>query len=620
MNRNSDNPTEADKPGDIRRENQYLGGPDGWQKASDANSTPPANCGDADKSACPMSGMSNNPTLPPPSDPTAAKSLPSEGIASPDPSGTHETRRAPNPTFTAPVAVVSTAATPTAAASVPATSDSVTSVAAASVPPTSDSAASNSAASDSVASATATSKSATPTFTTSVAAAPTSAKSAGATSSGRILHIRGVPNAKQKLFFASKARYTAYGGARGGGKSWALRRKLISLCLRYPGIRCLLVRRSYAELKSNHVRPMLSEYRGLVQYRESDKCLFLPNGSSIVLGYCSSGRDTLRYQGQEYDIIAIDEATQLSEYQFSVFKACLRGVGGFPRRMYLTCNPGGVGHGWVKRLFVDRCFRADEHPDDYLFIPAQVYDNPVLLAADPDYVRQLESLPPRLRDAWLLGRWDVFEGQFLPEFQTEIHVCSPQDTPNSLRCFAALDYGFDMLAALLLGADADGRLYVLREVCRSGLTLREAALAVSELCSGAGAEYLTASPDLWNRRQDTGRSGFEVMQAVPGVPPMCAADNRRIPGWRMLREFLSLTDGSPRLRICSCCRVLIQSLPALLCDTDRPEDASDEPHAATHAPEALRYAVMSRFAAYTEQELPDRNFKFPRKSRSLDGF
>ena len=433
-----------------------------------------------------------------------------------------------------------------------------------------------------------------------------------------VLHIRGVPNAKQKLFFASRARYTAYGGARGGGKSWALRRKLVALCLHYPGIRCLLVRRSYAELKANHVDPLLREYARLMTYRETDKRLDLPNRSSIQLGYCSSNRDVLRYQGQEYDIIAIDEATQLNEYQFSIFKACLRGVGAVPRRMYLTCNPGGVGHAWVKRLFIDRAFRPDEDPDDYRFIPAQVYDNPVLTAADPDYVRQLESLPEKLRNAWLLGRWDVFEGQFLPEFRPEVHVAEPDAVPARLRYFAALDYGFDMLAALLLGVDGGGQVWVLREHCQPGLVLGAAAEAVAELCREFPVEYLTVSPDLWNRRQDTGRSGFEIMQAVRGVPPMQPADNRRIPGWRILREYLQVGADGPRLHILRGCRVLCDSLPALLCDAARPEDASDEPHAVTHAPEALRYALMSRFAAAREDDLPDRNFRFPkRKTGSL---
>jgi phage terminase large subunit len=165
----------------------------------------------------------------------------------------------------------------------------------------------------------------------------------------KVLHVRGAPNERQKRFFASRARYTAYGGARGGGKSWALRRKLVGLCLHYPQIRCLLVRRTYAELKSNHVQPLLEEYAGVLEYSEKDKLLRFPNGSYIALGYCASTRDTLRYQGQEYDVIAIDEATQLSEYQFSIFKACLRGTSQAPRRMYLTCNPGGIGHAWVKR-------------------------------------------------------------------------------------------------------------------------------------------------------------------------------------------------------------------------------------------------------------------------------
>ena len=425
-----------------------------------------------------------------------------------------------------------------------------------------------------------------------------------------VLRIPGVPNAQQKKFFASRARYTAYGGARGGGKSWALRRKLAALCLRYPGIRCLLVRRSYAELRQNHLLPLLSEYGGLIAYRESEKRLVFPNGSGISLGYCSSNRDVLRYQGQEYDIIAIDEATQLTEYQFSIFKACLRGVGSYPRRMYLTCNPGGVGHSWVKRLFVDRVFRPNENPDDYRFIPAKVYDNPVLLSADPDYVRQLESLPPKLREAWLMGRWDVFEGQFFPEFSPDLHVCAPDEIPAEIRRFAALDYGFDMLAALLIGVDRNGNLFVLREFCRSGLTLREAGEAVALLCRDAPVDYVVASPDLWNRRQDTGRSGFEIMQAVPGMPPMSAADNRRVPGWRILRQYLSPAGGQS-LRISSVCAELIRCLPALLCDSERPEDASDEPHAVTHAPEALRYAVMSRYGNYRPSEIPDRNFRFP---------
>ncbi len=433
----------------------------------------------------------------------------------------------------------------------------------------------------------------------------------------QVITVSGVPSERQQQFFDSRARFIAYGGARGGGKSWALRRKLTAMCLRYSGLRCLLIRRTLSELKANHVLPFLREYSSLITYSESQKAILFHTGSRIDLGYCDTDYDVLRYQGQEYDIIAIDEATQLSEYRFSVLKACLRGTKKFPRRMYLTCNPGGIGHAWVKRLFIDRRFRAGENPEDYDFIPAQVYDNRILLESDPDYARSLESLPERLRDAWLYGRWDVFEGQFFPEFDTAIHVCSPSSvSEGSLKYFVALDYGFDMLAALLMGVDFDGNLYVLREHCAPDLTLSQAAQRVSKLCQDKATEFAVASPDIWNRRQDSGKSGFEIMQSVSGMPPMVSADDRRIPGWRILREYLAANGSHPTLRICGCCQELIRSLPALLTDATRCEDASSEPHSVTHAPEALRYGLMSRALL---PKAPQHEFIF-RPKRTLSPF
>ena len=429
--------------------------------------------------------------------------------------------------------------------------------------------------------------------------------------------VRGIPNERQREFFSSRARFIAYGGARGGGKSWALRRKLIAMCLRYDGLTCLLIRRTLPELRSNHVIPFLREYDGIITYAESERAILLPNKSRIYLGYCATDKDVLRYQGQEYDIIAIDEATQLSEFRFSVLKACLRGSTDFPRRMYLTCNPGGIGHSWVKRLFVDRDFRSGERPEDYAFIPALAYDNPVLLDADPEYLNSLKSLPPRLRDAWLYGKWDVFDGQFFPEFDPDIHVCLEKDIPKETTRFIALDYGLDMLAALLVETDEGGNIWISREVCESGLTLTEAAKRVSLLADGRRVEFAVCSPDLWNRRQDSGRSGFEIMQSIKGMPPMRAADDRRIAGWRILREYLSAKGGHPFIRIGSGCSNLISSLPALLYDSKKAEDASSSPHSITHSPEALRYAVMSR-AFFSPSEKDSeltllKNFRMPKQ-------
>ena len=420
--------------------------------------------------------------------------------------------------------------------------------------------------------------------------------------------IQGKPSAKQAEFFASRAKYTAYGGARGGGKSWALRRKLIAMCLRYRGLRCILIRRTFAELKANHLSQFLSEYGGFLEYSESEKAFTLVNGSKIFFGYCSSDRDLLRYQGQEYDVIALDEATQLTERQFSALGACLRGANGYPKRMYLTCNPGGVGHGWVKRLFIDRDYRGCERAEDYRFIRALVTDNEVLMARDPDYVARLGSLPPKLRDAWLYGRWDIFEGQFFPEFDVARHVVGEDEVPYGLRYFIAFDYGFDMLAALLVGVSGEC-VYVLREICQPNLTLGEAAARIVGGFGKFRPEYAVASPDLWNRRQDSGRSGFEIMQGVAGMPPMIAADDRRVAGWRVVREYLTPAEGGVGLRICRGCGELIHSMSSLLFDRVRAEDAASEPHAITHAPEALRYALMSRMRPPEEER--EEEFFFP---------
>lgn len=438
-----------------------------------------------------------------------------------------------------------------------------------------------------------------------------------------VLRLHGAPSEKQKEFFASTHRYTAYGGARGGGKSWALRRKLVLMALRYPKIRILLVRRTFPEIKENHLFPLLSELKGIAQYKESSKTFIFPTGSVIVLGYCDSERDVLRYQGQEYDVIALDEATQLTEFQFSTFKACLRGANPYPKRMYLTCNPGGVGHSWVKRLFIDRVYNEGENEADYHFIPARVYDNKALTESDPEYVNALKSLPTSLRKAWLDGDWNVFEGQFFPEFSKEIHTTAPYSIPHGYTRFAALDYGFDMLAVLWFAASPDGTLTVYRELAMPGLTLSKAAQAVVENTFGEELSYVVASPDLWNRRQDTGASGVAVMSRAEGMPPIIKADDRRIPGWRAVREVLAHRDEAPpKLQIFSTCTELSRCLESLLYDRIRPEDASSTPHAITHLPEALRYGVMSHApsAQGVSEFLPYSSFFSPKKMDEMGIF
>lgn len=407
--------------------------------------------------------------------------------------------------------------------------------------------------------------------------------------SRRNLSLSGYPQPKQKQFFLAQAKYIAYGGARGGGKSWALRRKLVLLCVNYSGISVLLIRRTLTELRDNHIRPLLSELDGLCKYSDTKKCFEFPNGSRITLGYLDNDGDLLRYQGQEYDIIALDEATQLTEYQFQTLKACLRGANSFPKRMYITCNPGGVGHAWVKRLFIDRDFRDGENPNDYSFIQALVYDNKILLDKNPDYLEQLKSLPESLKGAWLGGRWDEFEGQFFSEFDYHKHTVEVMPILGNVRRYCAIDYGLDMLAAVFVAVDEKGNCLVYDEIHKDNLIVSEAASLIKQKLDGVC--MVIAPSDLWSRQKDSGKSIAELFAENEVYLTKLKSD--RIGGWMCLKELFK-SEG--KLKIMRNCQNLIRCLPLLMHDKNRIGDASTTPHSITHAPDALRYFAVSGYA------------------------
>ncbi len=417
---------------------------------------------------------------------------------------------------------------------------------------------------------------------------------------GAIKEILIQPNAKQKQFFESKARYTAYGGARGGGKSWAMRMKLILLALNYEGIQILLLRRTLSELRENHLLPMLSLLSGIAKYSSTEKEFRFPNGSRIKLGYCESVNDVLQFQGQAYEVIGLEEATHFTEFQFLALTESNRASGfmkkKFVPRMYFTCNPGGVGHEWVKRRFIDRDYRGNEKESDYLFIKSLVFDNEYIMKTNPEYVDTLLNLPETRRNAMLYGDWNAFEGMFFPEFDPKKHIVYGDiRIPDGAIRFRALDYGLDMTACLWCAVAPDGKITVYRELYEKNLLLSEAAQKIIALTEkGEKIRYTVASPDLWNRRQESGKSGFDIM-SENGLRQMIKADNSRISGWRVVREYLKSGEfTSPKLVISSNCQNLIRSIPLLRFDERIREDASDSPHEITHAPEALRYALMSR--------------------------
>lgn len=397
-------------------------------------------------------------------------------------------------------------------------------------------------------------------------------------------------NAKQAAFFRSRKRFVGYGGARGGGKSWALQRKVSLMALHYAGIKILLIRRTYNDLRRNHIRVLEPMLKGVARFSQQEKCFYFPNGSILELGYCASESDVLQYQGQEYDVIAIDEATQLTEYQFQTLTACMRGANNFPKRMYLTCNPGGVGHEWVKRLFISRRFEGTECPDDYEFISATIYDNEVLLQSDPGYVNMLNNLSDGLRQAWRDGNWDMLAGQYFSEFNRSIHVIEPFAIPDHWKRYRAIDYGLDCLACLWIAIDERGDYYVYREYAESDKVISAGAQDILSLSEDEYITYTVAPDDLWARSQESAKSKAELFRES-GLDLLKGSRNRES-GWLAIKELLTVKNGESRLKIFSNCTELIECLPALQRDAKHPTDCMTEPHNITHLPDALRYFCL----------------------------
>lgn len=286
---------------------------------------------------------------------------------------------------------------------------------------------------------------------------------------------RETPNPRQQAFFRAEAANIAYGGARGGGKSWAMRRKLVLLAMRYPGLKLLLLRRTLPELRANHILPLQRELAGYAAWSGAERAFRFPNGSRLVMGYCDSDSDCAQYQGQEYEVIGFEEATNFEPDWLTFIATCLRTTRtDFAPRIYYTCNPGGPGHAYIKRLFIDRAFHDGEDPADYVFIPAKVYDNQVLMQRDPGYLKRLEALPPARRRAHLEGDWNVYEGQVFAEWRDDpahyadgkwTHVIEPFDIPNTWRVYRSFDFGYAKPFSVGWWAvDFDGRLYRILEL------------------------------------------------------------------------------------------------------------------------------------------------------------
>lgn len=435
---------------------------------------------------------------------------------------------------------------------------------------------------------------------------------------------------KQYKFLSASQKHVGFGGARGGGKSWSVRTKAKILAVSYKGIKILIVRRTYPELVNNHINQLCEELHGLARYNKSEKIFTFPNGSSIKFGYCNNDKDLDQYQGAEYDVVFLDEATQLQEMWIKKITACVRGVNDFPKRIYYTCNPGGASHGYFKRLFIDKQYEGAEVPEDYCFIQALVTDNKALMESQPDYIKQLEALPPKLREAWLYGRWDIFEGQFFEDFRPTpdielcakagitpeealaqrrfTHVIEPFDL-NKGECrgwkiMRSYDFGYNKPFSLGYWAvDYDGVLYRIMEMYGCTQTPDEGVKWSPDEQFRRIREFENEHPWLKNRKIVDSIADPAIWDASRGESIAETAerygiyfspgDHERIPGWMQVHYRLQFDEnGYPRMYVFNNCKAFIRTIPLMMYSETHPEDIDTKLE--DHCPDEVRYMCMSR--------------------------
>ena len=404
----------------------------------------------------------------------------------------------------------------------------------------------------------------------------------------------------QTEFLAAAETDVLYGGAAGGGKSYAM---LVDP-LRYAhraAHRALIIRRSMPELREliDKSRELYPKAFPGCKYREVEKLWNFPSGAKIEFGFLERDADVYRYQGQAYSWIGFDEITHLpTEFSWNYLASRLRTTDSeITPYMRCTANPGGVGAHWVKNRYI-----MPSDPDTSFigkdgltrkFIPARLEDNP-FLATDGRYEKMLKALPPTQRKQLLEGNWDVNEGAAFTEFSLENHVIPPFQLPIHWDRVKGVDYGYASESACIWAAvdPSDGTLIVYRELYQKGLTGEDLGRRITEMeLEDPFSVQGVLDTAAWARTGTTGPTVGETL--VRQGHKLRRADKNRIQGKIQIHEYLRLQpSGRPRLQIFSSCPSLIRELQSIPLDKSNPEDVNT--HAPDHAYDALRYLIMSR--------------------------
>ena len=404
----------------------------------------------------------------------------------------------------------------------------------------------------------------------------------------------------QTDFLAAPEIDVLYGGAAGGGKSYAM---LVDP-LRYAhrsAHRALILRRSMPELREliDKSRELYPQAFPGCKFREVEKLWNFPSGAKIEFGFLERDADVYRYQGQAYSWIGFDEITHLpTEFSWNYLASRLRTIDA-EITPYLRCtaNPGGVGAHWVKKRYLNPAPPNEtfEGGDGLTrkFIPARLEDNPYL-AKDGRYQQMLKALPDIQRKQLLEGNWDITEGAAFTEFDLEKHIVIPFDIPIGWERLKGIDYGYASESACIWGAvdPTDGTLIIYRELYRKNLTGVDLAHTITQMeVQDPFSVQGVLDTSAWARTGTTGPTVGETLHRAGHK--LRRADKNRIQGKIQIHEYLKVQQsGRPRLQIFNSCPNLTRELQGLPLDKNNPEDV--DTHAPDHAYDALRYLIMSR--------------------------
>lgn len=415
-------------------------------------------------------------------------------------------------------------------------------------------------------------------------------------------YVAFMPNeGPQTSFLAASEKDVLYGGAAGGGKSFAMLIDPLRYC-HFAEHRALILRRSMPELrelidKSRELYP--KAFKG-AKFKEVEKLWQFPSGAKIEFGFLERDADVYRYQGQAYSWIGFDEITHLpTEFGWNYLASRLRTTNPeLPTYLRCTANPGGVGAHWVKKRYIEpseenKTFKGSDGLTRK-FIPARLQDNP-FLAEDGEYERMLLSLPAVQRKQLLEGNWEINEGAAFAEFDTSIHVISPFAMPTWWERTKGIDYGYASESCCLWGAidPEDKTLIIYRELYRKGLTGEVLGDTLNDM-EADEVKSITGVLDTaaWARTGYTGPTIGEMLM-LKGHK-LRRADKNRVAGKVQIHEYLRPDErsGRPRLQIFNTCTNLIKELQGLPLSKSNPEDV--DTHSPDHAYDALRYLIMSR--------------------------